>query len=278
MKPIRRAIANVLTARLPQTYRLILLYNYLTTDIYIFSFPKSGRTWLRMMLAKIFNLMQGRDAIGDFVDAAKYVRADGKKIKITFEHEDSRGTPYYALETNKKRNKKKKVIFLARDPRDVMVSYYFEMTKRKGLQCPDISSFIRDERYGIDTVIRYMNIWMHNKDRPADFLLLFYEEMQASPSRQLERVLHFIGLKNISRALIDDAVAFSRFDNMQKIEGRGILHTPEMTPADRADAESFKTRKGKIGGYADYFSSEDTLFMNSKIKEHLSSDFGYAKG
>ena len=48
---------------------------------------------------------------------------------------------------------------------------------------------------------------------------------------------------------------------MQRKEARGEYSTLSLTPADASDPESFKVRRGKIGGYADYLSEEDVAFM-----------------
>ena len=97
------------------------------SDVYILSFPKCGRTWLRMMLAKAFALIDGED-VSDYFTSAP---APDRNMRIIFDHEDSGGlSAYDALETDKTKYKNEKVLFLVRDPRDVMVSYYFQMTRR----------------------------------------------------------------------------------------------------------------------------------------------------
>ncbi len=48
-----------------------------------------------------------------------------------------------------------------------------------------------------------------------------------------------------------------------------------LKPANQDDPESYKTRRGKIGGYADYLSPEQVEYMNHKIETELSSFYGY---
>ena len=55
----------------------------------------------------------------------------------------------------------------------------------------------------------------------------------------------------------------------------GVADTAE--PVGKAgDAESFKTRKGKIGGYAEYLSPEDVEWLNRRIDTELDPYFGYS--
>jgi len=227
---------------------------------------------MRMMLAKIFAVLRGAE-INDFVDDAKWVIAEGKKIRITFDHEDSY---FYSskLSAGKKRYRNKKVIFLCRDPRDIVVSWYFHRTA-KGSQF-DISGFIRDERYGIDKIINYMNIWEDNRDVPSGFLCISYEKLIENPALQLRRLLDFIGIINIREEIISDAVEYCRFDKMKKMESNNTFNSPEIPSlTDAKNKEAYRTRRGKVGGYSDYLNQDDICYLNEKIRDNLSDWYGY---
>ena len=244
------------------------------SDVYVLSFPKCGRTWLRMMLAKTFALMDGEDVSDYFA----YAPAPDRNMRIIFDHEDSGGlSAYDALETDKTKYKNEKVLFLVRDARDVMVSYYFQMTRRTGnaLSFKNIASFIRNEICGIDTLLTYMNIWENSRHIPSDFLLVRYEDMHDHPHLQLKRVLEFIGLAGVSDEVIKTAVDFAQFDNMKALEKAGSMQARQLTPGDVNDPESYKARRGKIGGYTDYLGEEDLHYLNQKIRRNLSRYFGY---
>jgi len=47
-----------------------------------------------------------------------------------------------------------------------------------------------------------------------------------------------------------------------------------MQPGDTNDEESYKVRKGKVGGYLEYLSQDDMNFINQVIKE-AGHPFGY---
>jgi len=49
-----------------------------------------------------------------------------------------------------------------------------------------------------------------------------------------------------------------------------------LTPGRAGDAESFPTRKGKIGGYADYLSPDDVAWLNLRIDNELEPYRGYS--
>jgi hypothetical protein len=45
---------------------------------------------------------------------------------------------------------------------------------------------------------------------------------------------------------------------------------------DPADPATFKVRRGKVGGYRDYFSPEQVAEMDALVMEWLSPTLGYA--
>jgi hypothetical protein len=64
-------------------------------------------------------------------------------------------------------------------------------------------------------------------------------------------------------------IEYGRFDNMRRIEQAGGLgEGSRLRPAVAADASSFKTRKGRVGGFAETLSEADLAFANRVISEH----------
>src|SRR3546814_14969570 len=51
------------------------------------------------------------------------------------------------------------IIFLIRDPRDIMVSAYFHATRHKRRFGGTIGAFLRDRRHGLPALISYWNGW-----------------------------------------------------------------------------------------------------------------------
>jgi hypothetical protein len=49
----------------------------------------------------------------------------------------------------------------------------------------------------------------------------------------------------------------------------------KLKPGDKNDPESYKTRRGKVGGYIDYLSSEEIEYLNQKMKTSLSDIYNY---
>ena len=192
------------------------------------------------------------------------------------------------LERSKDRYRGKSVIFLVRDPRDVVVSSYFEMNKRGRLFGDNpyesrqayfegsLSDFIYNKVGGFETILAYYNIWAENRHIPKNFLLVRYEDMRANPHKELRRVLNFLGLPAISDDTIADAVEYTSFENIRKMEAGGEFQSGILSPADKTDEESFKARKGKVRGFVDYLSEDQIQELSQKMQTELSDCFGYA--
>jgi hypothetical protein len=191
------------------------------------------------------------------------------------------------LKRDKSRFHNKKVIFLARDPRDVIVSSYFEMKNRGRLfgENPyeqrqavfegSLPEFIGRRAGGFDTLLAYYNIWAHNRDVPRGFLLIRYEDMKADPRSELRRSLDFLELQSVSDDVVDEAVRYASFENMRKMEKDGRYQSGILRPADEANQETYKTRKGKIKGYVDYLSAGEVQELDLKLSDTLVDFFGY---
>jgi len=59
------------------------------------------------------------------------------------------------------------------------------------------------------------------------------------------------------------------------MELEGLAGHPSLMPRDKNDPESFKTRRGKVGGYVDYLTPQDIEFLDAKMREGLPLCYGY---
>jgi len=242
--------------RLPTTVRIRLRsiipgkfrrwFIHKRVEVYLISYPKCGRTWLRLMI--------------------------GKALALYFSKEHFRD---------------KNVIFLVRDPRDVIVSSYFEFKKRNALfgtprtknqrlsVNSELSEFIFQPHGGFDTILKYYNIWAENRHVPKEFLLVRYEDLHRSPEAELQRVLNFLGLNEVPQEIVRAAVQFASFENMRRMEAEGRFESSMLKPGDQRDEESYKTRKGEISGFKRYLKDREIEVLNQKMRAQLSPFFGY---
>jgi hypothetical protein len=138
-----------------------------------------------------------------------------------------------------------------------------------------ISEFIRLEVGGFSTLLRFLQVWARNIDVPAAVTLVRYEDMHLNPLQELRRVLQFIGIHNIDTEVLDRAQSFCSFENMRRLERDARFRSRRLRPASISDEESYKTRKGKVGGYKEYLGTEDIHYLDRCMAEGLPPYYGY---
>jgi hypothetical protein len=141
-----------------------------------------------------------------------------------------------------------------------------------------LAEFLDEPVGSFDTLIRYYNLWSELGAREGNLLVVRYEAMRADPARELRRVLDFIGLRDVSDAVIEDAVSFGAFDHMREMEKQGRIQTKQMLPGNPDDEESFKTRKGRVGGYVDYLDAGQIASLERRMRDSLSTFYLDAVG
>jgi hypothetical protein len=74
---------------------------------------------------------------------------------------------------------------------------------------------------------------------------------------------------------IDEAVNFGSFDNLKQLESKGFFKQGGLTLRNPNDPNSFKVRRGKVGGYRDYFTPEQAAELEEIVAGRLSPVFAY---
>ncbi|MBN1868625.1 sulfotransferase domain-containing protein [Candidatus Sumerlaeota bacterium] len=237
------------------------------TRTYVLSFPKSGRTWLRLMIGKVMS-----DAFGlpeqEMLDTVGYAQRAGIP-PFRFSHDGcaSVGPQAVRQTESKRRYRDKKVLLLVRDPRDTIVSYYFECVHRQKAFEGTMSEFVRDATFGIPRIYGFYSEWERARNTPRGFLHLSYEKMHSAPETTLRQALDFLEVPGVGDDLVRRAVEFGEFENMKKLERDGFFGKRAMRPRDESDNETYKVRRGKVGGFVDYLSEEDLRWIDRFRRE-----------
>lgn len=237
------------------------------------SYPKSGRTWFRFVLA---NYLDDALGLGVGVDLHSMFA-----VLPNLDRDPMRGLPafrfpgrpdvplvpvsHHPYQRSLFRGRAP-VVLMVRDPRDVMVSAYFHATRHKHRFAGDIASFLRDPKQGVPGLIRYLNGWAAGLDRHRHpRLVLSYERLSADPEAETTRALVFLGCPADPGA-VRRAVAASRFEAMRERELAEGIPAHEY---DRGDGESLRMRRGKVAGFADYLGPADVAALEAAIAAGL---------
>ncbi len=245
-------------------------------DVFLLSYPKTGRTWLRVMLGQMLALHCGHPELAQVELGARMPRFAGVP-RILAKH-DGMPQKKTAAEINPDRSEYAgcRVILLVRDLRDTVVSNYFQVTRREHRFEGDISTFLHWPRGSFDGMLRYYNVWADQRHVPRGFLLVRYEDLHEDTARELRRVASFLELGSVSDVTIRSAVEHGSFGSMKQREAARPADGTPLAAGRAGDAESFKTRRGKIGGYVDYLSPDDVAWLNRRIDADLDPYYGYS--
>ncbi len=255
-------------------------------DAVIVSFGKSGRTWVRVMLSRFYQVQHGlseRHLIG----FDNLHRKNAAIPKLFFTH-DNYIKDYTGNRDTKADFYDKKVVLLIRNPLDVAVSQFFQWKYRMrpgkkalnqypqhGMDIP-IYDFVMDREAGLEKIIDYLNLWASESERVGDLLIVRYEDLRADTGAALQRIVDFIGTPGTAEQ-INEAVRFASIDNMRSMETKRTfwLSGSRMVAKDKSNPNSFKVRKAKVGGYRDYFDDAQIETMTELLNRRLDPVFGY---
>src|SRR5919204_3004579 len=154
-------------------------------DIFIVSYPKSGNTWTRFLLANLTY----PESCPDFANINRLI-PDPEALAKRFMNRLPR--PRIIKSHQYFDPRYRRIVYVVRDPRDVAISQYYFHRKRR----------LIDDAYSIERfVIRFVagetspyaswgeNVagWLATRYNTPGFLLLRYEDMLADTARELAK-------------------------------------------------------------------------------------------
>jgi Sulfotransferase domain len=258
-------------------------------DCVCVSYGKSGRTWIRLMLIHYYQLKYRMRLNPHMRWLTLRAKSPGMP-RLRFSHDNyikDSGT----LDDSKEFYRGKKIALIVRHPADVSVSMFFQWknrmkpAKRWVNDYPtDVNSitlfdFVIDPRWGIPRVIEFLNGWSANWHKIDTFMMMRYEDLRTDPQSNLARLLRFFEGAEPDYAFIAESVAFASFENLQRVEQRSATKfwvSSRLRPTDAANPDSFKVRRGKVGGYRDYFDEAQLAQIETLISDTLDPAFGYS--
>lgn len=241
----------------------------LLTRFILCSYPKSGRTWLRFILANYLNHIFELNLDLDFWNLFTLLPNGGR--------DPQKGLPVYQFSQRPdiplitsshafwhNRFKNQNIIFLIRSPSDLLVSYYCHLSYGMDVYHQDISDFLRDPQVGVASLIIYLNQWSQHLDLTKNHILS-YEQMQSQLDDTVAGIIKFIGLPLQKKALYS-AIEAASFHNMRALE------TTKGAPwlcANTENPDALRTRRGIVTNHNSYLTPEDLIYIEQQCELKL---------
>jgi hypothetical protein len=258
-------------------------HNARACDVMVLSRAKSGRTWLRAMLSRLYQQHYSLDE-AQLIEFDNFHEQNAAVPTIFFTHghylrERFQSAPWRQSFGDRK------ILFLVRNPCDVAVSEYFQSTRRASDHKVELHGvdrdasmfdFVMNAPVGLSAIVDYLNAWAPVIAGQENTLVVRYEDIRARPAELLARVVDFLGAP-FSKEEVAEAVEFAAFENLKELERTNFFKNSRLTPKDADDPDSFKVRRGKVGGYTDYFDDEQIGAMEALVGSRLDPVFGYGR-
>lgn len=248
-------------------------------DAVVVSYPKSGRTFVRAMLARLFQRQFGIDE-RKLLEFPVLRRARAGVPRLLFTHAGDSMRPPSEIRLDKTAYGHAKVVLIARHPADIAVSRYHHLKHRsrdkarKRLAQRQLDEFVWADEGGIPSIVKFLNDFAELGREQKNVTVVRYEDFLADPTKALAKLARAIGLAS-KRDDIADAVEFGRIENLKLREQEGYFTSARLRPAKKGDQKSGKVRKGGSGGYRKVLGAREARHIDEYVKENLDPIFGY---
>jgi hypothetical protein len=193
-------------------------------DTFIASYPRSGNTWTRFLVA---NLMHPEQPVtfanietiipdATALSSRELKRVPRPRLIKTHEYFE----PRY-----------RKVIYLVRDPRDVVLSLYnFRRKYRSVDDSYPIEQYVAERFLPGDLDVswgEHVGSWLGTRMNRPGFLLVRYEDLLQDPTRELGRLASFLSIAANTEALTHaiEKSSANRLRQLEKVEHEAWVTT-----------------------------------------------------
>ena len=247
------------------------------------TYPRSGTTWTQEMVWNILNNCDfdaarkkdidkkfffldmdflGSGTHGDnpgFVERAVAAAAAGEQ-RLIKSHLPLGLLPPSLLSTAR-------VIYVGRNPKDVVVSYYHHHRLTKSVE-PDLTfpEFVRVFMAGLlveDPYMAHLQEAVKLRTAQPNLKFLWYEDMKHDLPDQIREVAAFLG-QSLTEYQVASLAEYLDFQNMKK--NPAVNHQDRHSRGAFATGESF-IRKGEAGGWKKYFDGDLEKEFDAWIEE-----------
>lgn len=229
-----------------------------SSDVFIVGHPKSGNTWVTYMLATVlYKDYEHRLTLVNLKEFIPFIHGEDDKIAHFPKLPDPR---IFRNEYPVYPELYPKTIYLVRDPRAVLVSYYHHYRTVTN----DMKRTLRDfvEEYIVYGCIRNFDIsivrwdrqvleWIRRANKDGCTMIVKYEDMAHDRQRVLKKAVEFIGIpcaeEDVALATARGSFAAMRADEEQ--------HGAESYPGEIGTRGRF-IRRGKADGWREEMPSD----------------------
>ena len=259
--------------------RLTLVRQLPGADVVVVSIKKSGRTWLRALLTRLFHDTYATPT-DLLLDGGNHKALNPAAPSVLFAHDSDPVASVGEMAADLRVYDGSRVILLVRYPADTIVSLYHHYRNRKTgsrqrlAATTSIFEFASRPGHGIHSIIAFLNNWARYARHNNKVIMLKYEDLHADTAAELARLAALIGVP-ATPATLDDAIAFASLANLRKLETQGFFNDVSLRKTGATNPDALKVRRGQVKGYTDYFTPGQCAEIERIIADELDPWYGY---
>lgn len=213
---------------------LTSITDFAPEDIFIVGYPKSGNTWFQDLITAV---VYGVHPLFAPPALAQVLVPDVHKQPYYRRF----STPMFFKTHHLPRPEYKRVVYLIRDGRDVMVSFYHYDKALRG--STDLSELVRRGHSTHGTWQAHINAWLANP-HVAEMIIIKYEDLKRDAVSELERFCAFARIErepSFLKMMVNEA-GFEQMQQRERRSGSGMSAWP---------GDKLFRRRGIVGSYKD---------------------------
>ncbi|XP_057969356.1 cytosolic sulfotransferase 7-like [Malania oleifera] len=258
------------------------------TDVLLVTYPKSGTTWLKALALSL----TGRSKHHDYYASSHPLLAGSPHDSVPFLEFSALGNPTnpnpdlplmathipYSSLPRSVSETKCRIVYLLRDPKDVVVSLWHFTSKHRSKELPPVSLEEAFELFcqGVSPQGPFwdhaLGYWKASLEYPERVLVLKYEELKKEPFVSVKRLAEFLGCLFTSQEEkeggVHKVIEFCSFEKLSNLEVKKTGKT-----FGGAVESSVFFRKGEVGDSVNHLTPEMIERIDQITKRWLHGEF-----
>ncbi|XP_020179413.1 cytosolic sulfotransferase 5-like [Aegilops tauschii subsp. strangulata] len=256
-------------------------------DVFLATYPKCGTTWLKALAFAVTNRLRHGHAVGDSghplltnhpQHLVPFLELPDRRLHPLADDLDALASPRLlathmplSLLAARVGALGCRVVYMCREPKDVLVSYWhfaskvhadFSMDMAFELFCDGVSSYgpIWDHNLGY---------WRQSMTEPRRILFLKYEDMMADPTSHVKMLAEFLRVPfsddEVRRGVVEEVVDLCSFDKLKSLPVNSSGVSDRFVGVPIQNSSYFRT--GRVGDWATHFTQEMAEKLDAIVEE-----------
>ena len=231
------------------------------SDLFIVSYPKSGNTWVRLIVGELFFKNVNYNNLDNLLPES-YSFKESTYIETQDKFRIFKSHDYFDHRFNK-------VIYVVRDPREVLVSsYYFQIKvgtiKKNYSKRVFFKEFLRGKfNSNFGNWEQNVGSWLGSKK--SQIMFVRYEDLILNTKSEITKIAKFLG-KNLTKKKLDQIIKKTSFNHLSKKEKEVNL---KWNSIKKNNPDILFFRSGKINSWKNFLTKKENYEIKKRWNTYM---------